>query len=255
MPDVENAGSSDDELISTTEEHEIEYWTGELGVSREQLAEALKAVGNSAQAVSVQVKHIGNTRVQGHGLQFQGQVVLLLFEVSFIKSPQAYRSEVHVPQAITHRFNSDVLARQKIAHVDAPGVPVDEAAVADAMRMHVARVDHLGQALGIGPRRRDVEARWCSLRERLMRAFGVVVTAEQVKASLLGARVGRGRLRGSALKGAVHALVTPILLRLSGFDAFGDDPQANPPDRKAREPGASEARKGNPVIGASADRR
>ena len=37
--------------ISLSEDYEVEYWTGKFGISRDQLADAVKAVGNSAQAV------------------------------------------------------------------------------------------------------------------------------------------------------------------------------------------------------------
>ncbi|HVJ02955.1 MAG TPA: DUF3606 domain-containing protein [Sphingomonas sp.] len=37
--------------IALEQEHEVRYWTGELGVTREQLAEAISAVGNQANDV------------------------------------------------------------------------------------------------------------------------------------------------------------------------------------------------------------
>jgi hypothetical protein len=41
----------DANLISLTEDYEIEYWTEALGVTRERLAEAVRAVGHSAEKV------------------------------------------------------------------------------------------------------------------------------------------------------------------------------------------------------------
>jgi hypothetical protein len=41
----------DAKLISLTEDYEIEYWTEALGVTREGLAEAIRAVGHSADKV------------------------------------------------------------------------------------------------------------------------------------------------------------------------------------------------------------
>jgi hypothetical protein len=38
-------------LISLTEDYEIDYWTEVLGVTRERLAEAIQAVGHSAEKV------------------------------------------------------------------------------------------------------------------------------------------------------------------------------------------------------------
>jgi hypothetical protein len=42
----------DGNLISLTEDYEIDYWTEKFGVSRERLAEAIRAVGHSADKVS-----------------------------------------------------------------------------------------------------------------------------------------------------------------------------------------------------------
>jgi hypothetical protein len=42
----------DSNLISRTENYEIDYWTEKVGVSRERLAEAIRAVGHSADKVS-----------------------------------------------------------------------------------------------------------------------------------------------------------------------------------------------------------
>lgn len=46
--DINNRGEPDRSLISLTEAHEVSYWTQALGVSTEQLREAVSAVGNSA---------------------------------------------------------------------------------------------------------------------------------------------------------------------------------------------------------------
>ena len=40
-----------DELISISQEHEIKHWSEEFGVSRQELLDAVNAVGSSAQAV------------------------------------------------------------------------------------------------------------------------------------------------------------------------------------------------------------
>lgn len=41
----------DANLISLTEDYEVEYWTKALGVSKAKLTEAVKAVGHSAAKV------------------------------------------------------------------------------------------------------------------------------------------------------------------------------------------------------------
>jgi hypothetical protein len=48
---LQHAATPDDQLIGTSQEHEIRYWTEEFGVSRQELLDAVHSVGNSAQAV------------------------------------------------------------------------------------------------------------------------------------------------------------------------------------------------------------
>jgi hypothetical protein len=54
--DLSKRGPSDRNRISLNEEHEVRYWTKELGVSREQLEEAVKSVGNNVDRVR---EHLG----------------------------------------------------------------------------------------------------------------------------------------------------------------------------------------------------
>lgn len=54
--DPSNRGPADRSRINVHEAHEVSYWTKALGVSREQLEQAVKAVGVSAAAVR---KHLG----------------------------------------------------------------------------------------------------------------------------------------------------------------------------------------------------
>jgi hypothetical protein len=53
--DKSKRGPQDGKLISMTEDYEVEYWTKKFGVSKEQLAVAVKSVGHSAAAVE---KHL-----------------------------------------------------------------------------------------------------------------------------------------------------------------------------------------------------
>lgn len=49
--DTTQRGPQDRSRISLTEDYEVRYWTGELGVSREVLEEAVEAAGSSVDAV------------------------------------------------------------------------------------------------------------------------------------------------------------------------------------------------------------
>jgi len=49
--DKTKRGDRDRNRISMAEDYEVRYWTGRLGVSRAELEEAVKSVGNSADKV------------------------------------------------------------------------------------------------------------------------------------------------------------------------------------------------------------
>lgn len=49
-------GPQDRSRIALGEDYEVEYWTDKFGVSRERLEQAVKAVGNGADAVERHLK-------------------------------------------------------------------------------------------------------------------------------------------------------------------------------------------------------
>ncbi|WP_461448749.1 DUF3606 domain-containing protein [Mucilaginibacter sp.] len=51
MDNKENISSPDRDLINTSENYEVKYWSTKFGVSTERLKTAVKAVGNSAAAI------------------------------------------------------------------------------------------------------------------------------------------------------------------------------------------------------------
>ena len=54
--DKKQTGSPDRDRINMNEDYEVQYWTQALGVTREQLREAVDAVGPTADAVR---RHLG----------------------------------------------------------------------------------------------------------------------------------------------------------------------------------------------------
>lgn len=56
MPDNKEMTGSDRQRISLEEDYEVRDWTKSLGCTEQELREAVKAVGNSAEAVR---KHLG----------------------------------------------------------------------------------------------------------------------------------------------------------------------------------------------------
>jgi len=49
----------DSSRIALGEDYEVRYWTEKFGVSRDELADAIKTVGNGADAVA---RHFGKTQ-------------------------------------------------------------------------------------------------------------------------------------------------------------------------------------------------
>jgi hypothetical protein len=54
--DPSKRGPQDRSRISTSEDHEVRYWSRKFGVSPEQLKAAVRKVGNSAKAVERELK-------------------------------------------------------------------------------------------------------------------------------------------------------------------------------------------------------
>ena len=54
--DPSKRGPQDRSRISTSEDHEVRYWSQKFGVSPEQLKAAVREVGNSAKAVEKELK-------------------------------------------------------------------------------------------------------------------------------------------------------------------------------------------------------
>ncbi|MDB5130517.1 MAG: hypothetical protein JWR02_266 [Mucilaginibacter sp.] len=56
MDNKNNVGSPDRDRINLHENYEVEYWTKTLGISAEELKEAVKNAGTSANAVKQHLK-------------------------------------------------------------------------------------------------------------------------------------------------------------------------------------------------------
>jgi hypothetical protein len=56
MDDKKNIGSPDRDRINVHEEYELQEWSTSLGVTKEQLKEAVEAVGTSAEKVREYLK-------------------------------------------------------------------------------------------------------------------------------------------------------------------------------------------------------
>ncbi|RFZ82731.1 DUF3606 domain-containing protein [Mucilaginibacter terrenus] len=56
MDNKNNVGSPDRDRINVHEEYELQYWSKKLGITRQELKDAIKAVGTSAEKVEAYLK-------------------------------------------------------------------------------------------------------------------------------------------------------------------------------------------------------
>src|SRR5438876_11421736 len=124
------------------------------------------------------------------------------------------------------------------------------------LRSTTVGIVHFGQVLWKGPRRAAIPlARAPALTQAAMRSLVVVLAAKAVKGALLGTEVGLGRIGRGRFKGAVHALMAAILLRLPQVDTLGQDAQLQPPNRQPAQAAHRHARKRCAVVGANGTRQ
>ena len=54
--DLKQTGRQDDQRINLEQEHEVDYWSGKLGVSKDQLRNAVRSAGPMVKDVQ---RHLG----------------------------------------------------------------------------------------------------------------------------------------------------------------------------------------------------
>src|SRR5436190_5617334 len=174
---------------------------------------------------------------------------------AFFKDAQFQVFEPYGPSAVSHRFQPHVLAFQRRGDIDRLTVPLHPPA-----RSHAALLPFIGVIpRGRQPprvlfgRRFIVMLRW-TLSQRFMGALLVVFVSELFKAPLLrGQRTCRWSCR-VFFQRAMEALMTPILLRLSGLNALQLDAQAQPPHTQFAQASQRSGSKGRSVVRADGPR-
>ena len=92
------------------------------------------------------------------------------------------------------------------------------------------------------------------LPQDLVRPLNVVSVPEAVEGLPLSLPAGLWRRRGLPLEGPMESLEASVLFGVSGFDAFGNYPQLDPPCGEWREVAQSDAGEGRAVVGADDQR-
>src|SRR5271156_6372169 len=148
-----------------------------------------------------------------------------------IESRQGEGGKMNIPVAIVGRLHADEFSSQTLADKDLCAFPEEGSIRINSLGLHAGVVFRFRHSIRIASRRTVVASGRCLLRHRLMRALLVELLAESIKSLLLCSPVGRWRFRRLGLQRPMHALVTPILLRMTWLDPLRRDAQLHPVDR------------------------
>ena len=157
-------------------------------------------------------------------------------EEPFVHAPQFQRSEVYVPQAVAHFFETHVFAGEGVGDADPALVPADPTIAADQPDVQSVRGIPGGELpRQLAPRGLIVRGGRLLI-QGFVRTLVVVLVTKPIEADLLRLQIPAGRTRGLRLERPVHALMAPVLLRGRGRDQLREDPEPNPPDRQRGQP-------------------
>ncbi len=134
-------------------------------------------------------------------------------ECALVEAPEHEWSECDRPDPIVDFLEGDVLFGQHVADVHPVIVPPDAAVATHPAHFAVRGILERGESRRVRTRGRRVPTDRRRLRQRLMGTLQIVLSAERIKAALLGTSVLLGRFRRLSFQGAVQAFVASVLLR------------------------------------------
>jgi hypothetical protein len=111
-------------------------------------------------------------------------------------------------------------------------VPPDATVGADRVHLEAVRVLKRWQLMRHRPGGGGIAGGGCAPVERLVRALAVALLAEAITRARLSPPGAGGRAGGVRLQGARPAFMAAVLRGLAGFDALGEETQADPPGRE-----------------------
>lgn len=131
-------------------------------------------------------------------------------------------------------LDADGLAGEGSTEIDFLTIETEPAATGDHDGAVMKRVVRRRDAL-IGTDRSSVQLSRTLHRERFVRPFVIELMDEGIELGLLLKHISAGGSSGLLLESQVHALVSAVLLGMTGLDAFDRDSQVKPPDRELRK--------------------
>jgi len=169
-------------------------------------------------------------------------------EVLLVEPAEVNGTKVSGPEAFAHLLETKGFEAEKVGDEDLPVLPPDGLVLGDPANLEMRGVGNLLHTTGERPIRRSIDgARGLEI-EGFMGPLLVEDAPKGVEAPLLGAKVLAGGTGGVGLEGAVHALVSAVLVRAGGFDQLGTDPELDPVDRELGETGDGDGGEGHPVV-------
>lgn len=172
--------------------------------------------------------------------------------VTLVEPAEVGWAEEGGPDAVADLFEADFLAAEQARDEDLAALPPDRGIPGDQPNLEVRRIREWLQGLGKEPGRRGVPRGRAFLAERLVGTLVVVRRTETVERLLLRPQVRLWRMSGFRLQGAVHPLMTAVLLGFAGFDQFRRDAELDPPDGELGEASESLGGERGSVVGANA---
>ena len=172
-------------------------------------------------------------------------------------SPGATRPTPSSPGKHCYTTRGDtIFTSQRLGKIKLLVLPSEISVGADASDMVVARIIPVRQFHREGTRGRTIESGRTFLSQRLVRSMGVIVLAPDIESGLLFGQ-SRCRWRRRFLpKCPVKAFMTAVLIRPSGRDVVGPNPELQKPHREPRKSGqAAPCGKWTAIVGANGPRQ
>ena len=158
---------------------------------------------------------------------------------------------VDIPDSIADFFESNVLPLEQMREGHALACPPEASVAAHESLLKVSGILDRRKPGRKLPRRRLVSRSGRLLVEGFVRAFFVELFTEVIEAALLAAQCRGRRPCGLLLEGLVHTLMSAVLFGVTGFDEFGIDAEADPPDGESTQSADGGGGEGHSVIGAN----
>jgi hypothetical protein len=169
-------------------------------------------------------------------------------EVLLVEPAEVNGSKVNGPEVFAHLLETEGFEAEKVGNEDLPVLPADGLVLGDFAKLEMRGVGNVLHTTGERPIRGSIDGARGLECEGFMGPLLVEDAPKGVEAPLLGAEVLAGGAGGVGLEGAVHALVSAVLVGTGRLDQLGPDPELDPVDGELGESGDGNGREGDPVV-------